>query len=86
MALTITLEKTDRWGKSRVATYKVVDDNGNGGSLDVSEMFNHIENVVVTCITTSLAVTAKWTEYSEDITIGSESSSGDTYMVTVWGT
>lgn len=86
MALTIELERKDRWGKLKVATYKITDSDGGGGSLAVGDFFNHIDNVIINDITTAAAVTATWTDGSETITIGSEGSAADVYKVTVIGT
>ena len=85
MALTITLERFDRWGKVKVATYKVVDSDASGGTLDVSNLFSHIDNVIVTDITTAVFVSSIWTDDSESITIGAEATSADTLKVTVIG-
>ena len=85
MTLTIGIPKVSRWGKDKIATYKVTDSDGSGGTLDVSQMFSHIDNVIITDLTRAVAVTARWTDDSESITIGSEGTSADVYKVTVIG-
>ena len=84
MALTITKERVVQLGGGqKQVTYKVVDSNGDGGTLSAN-FFNHIDNAFLTNITTATWVSLTWTDDSEDITIGSEGS-GDTYKVTVIG-
>ena len=84
MALTVTFERMDRWGKCKVVTFKAVDD-GSGGILDVSPYLNHIDNVIVTDITTAVFVSSIWTDDSETITIGSEATASDVLKITVIG-
>jgi len=69
MTLTIVLDKVSRWGKDKVATYKVTDSDGSGGSLAVGDFFNHIDNVIINDLTRAVAVTARWTDDSETITM-----------------
>jgi len=85
MALTIVLERFDRWGKVKVATFKVTDSDSSGGALDVSGMFSHLLTVNIQNMVSATWISGIWTEDAESITIGAEGASSDVYKVVVEG-
>lgn len=86
MTLTVTRDKVICIGGGvKKVYYTISDSDGSGGSLDLSQEFNHILNVELTDITTAIFISTTWTDDSETITIGSEGSSSDTYKLSVEG-